>query len=66
LLWEHERFERSFEELAVRVERLRTVDRGRDRQALGHLWRLVAETLVEHLDEERGYRDAAVRSVEDI
>lgn len=56
----------SLQELHGYVDRLKKEDHGGHRQALGQYWRLVLEAFDHHLEDERGYRDAAVRSVEDL
>jgi hypothetical protein len=61
LLWEHEMFVTSLRELRDLVRPLRVDDHGGPRWALGQYWRLVLETFTAHLEDERGYRDAAVR-----
>jgi len=61
LLWEHEMFLTSLRELRDHVRPLRTEDRPAHRWALGQFWRLVLEIFGDHLEDERGYRDAAVR-----
>jgi hypothetical protein len=61
LLWEHEMFMMSLKELDEFLAPLRTEDDQRHRWALGKYWRLVVETFGAHLEDERGYRDAAAR-----
>ena len=61
LLWEHEMFVTSLKELRGFVRTLRAEDHGGHRWALGQFWRIVLETFTAHLEDERGYRDAAAR-----
>ncbi len=61
LLWEHDMFVTSLRELRDYVRPLRTEDHVAHRWALGQYWRLVLEIFSDHLEDERGYRDAAVR-----
>ena len=60
LLWEHEMFVTSLTELRDHVRPLRIEDHGGHRWALGQFWRVVLETFSEHLEDERGYRDATL------
>jgi hypothetical protein len=61
LLWEHEMFVTSLKELRGLLQPLRVEDHGGHRWALGQFWRIVLETFTAHLEDERGYRDAAAR-----